>query len=518
MNWRCVRMVLTPLLFILATQAQAAIPATERDALLALYTATGGDLWHNHSNWNTATGTECSWYGVSCDAELTTVTGLILSANHLKGRLPTALNNLTGLTNSDLRYNAVFSDNQSLINFLDTSGPLGSLQDTQTLDADGIVFSNVTNNSFDVRWNPVAYMQAGGYRVYRAEQIDSETGSVMTDFVQVAEVTDKSITTTSQTDLVTCRQYFFKVVSYTAAHSETDSEVQSDGIRGPVTGTIPGFNADCKLIGSPYHDVFNLTSAGVSVNNITVVIAVAKNGSRTYEIIYPGEDISVGTIDGASGSDDINIVATNSITIAGDVAGGSILINGANISLSGGTSAYDYPVIISAGSFITTGEITAIDSIDASEGSSLIYGEGPLPLTSGLGIFDLTEDAVANTLVTAVNVQFLGHDEVADPVVYQISAGNDDGVFSIDSNSGEMTLVKPLDFEAVAQYVLDITASDSSASYVGTVTVNITDVVEAEATVPAGCSLHRGAAFDPIWLFMLLFVGVYRYSRSNRRR
>jgi len=70
--------------------ADAAIPATERAALIALYTNTDGDNWTGHSGWKTPPlaedgfsmpGTECTWYGVSCD--IAAVTGLDLAENQL---------------------------------------------------------------------------------------------------------------------------------------------------------------------------------------------------------------------------------------------------------------------------------------------------------------------------------------------------------------------------------------------------------------------------------------------------
>jgi subtilisin family serine protease len=62
-------------------------PATERLVLLNLYAATAGASWKNNSNWNGPPGTECSWYGVFCDAS-GHVTEIALSNNNLRGPLP----------------------------------------------------------------------------------------------------------------------------------------------------------------------------------------------------------------------------------------------------------------------------------------------------------------------------------------------------------------------------------------------------------------------------------------------
>ncbi len=188
--------------------------------------------------------------------------------------------------------------------------------DTQPLDAVASTFANVTNNSFEVSWTPVAYEQTGGYRVYMAEQIDSETGSNMTDFVQIAELGDKILTSTMVANLAPCRQYFIKVLSFTHAHEDNVNDTESDGVSGSIMGTIPGFSPECKLVGSPFHDIFKLSSGGDTVENIRVSIAVEDSGARAYEIIYPGADIIVGSINGAAGSDDITIVTENSIAVS----------------------------------------------------------------------------------------------------------------------------------------------------------------------------------------------------------
>lgn len=89
------------LLAVGTTATQAAIPPSERQALLDLYTSTNGDGWKTNTNWNGPPGTECTWYGVSCDAGQNTVTQIVLSddlnGNNLTGTLPASLKQLTNL-------------------------------------------------------------------------------------------------------------------------------------------------------------------------------------------------------------------------------------------------------------------------------------------------------------------------------------------------------------------------------------------------------------------------------------
>lgn len=81
---------------------EAAIPTSERDALVALYNATGGPSWTERQGWLGAAGTECTWRGVVCDQAGEHVVELQLWSNNLQGPLPSALSGLTRLQNAYL--------------------------------------------------------------------------------------------------------------------------------------------------------------------------------------------------------------------------------------------------------------------------------------------------------------------------------------------------------------------------------------------------------------------------------
>jgi len=77
--------------------AAASIPSSERAALIALYESTGGANWTNHRNWLGPAGTECNWYGITCDHSGKHVATISLPGNTLVGSLPRELGNLTYL-------------------------------------------------------------------------------------------------------------------------------------------------------------------------------------------------------------------------------------------------------------------------------------------------------------------------------------------------------------------------------------------------------------------------------------
>ena len=82
---------------LVCVSASAAIPDRERAALLAIYVATDGPNWSYNGGWNGAAGTECDWYGVTCDDPQTTVTSLDVSFTGLKGPIPPSISDLANL-------------------------------------------------------------------------------------------------------------------------------------------------------------------------------------------------------------------------------------------------------------------------------------------------------------------------------------------------------------------------------------------------------------------------------------
>ena len=85
-------------------KAQAAIPASERAVLDALYTQTNGANWSANFGWEGPVGTECAWLGITCTSVNDHVIGIDLSLNHLTGTLP-ALTALSSLQQIDVSYN-----------------------------------------------------------------------------------------------------------------------------------------------------------------------------------------------------------------------------------------------------------------------------------------------------------------------------------------------------------------------------------------------------------------------------
>jgi Leucine-rich repeat (LRR) protein len=101
------------LLALVTTFTHAAIPASERAVLLSLYSNTKGDAWTVNGNWGGAVGTECTWFGISCDSQLTHVIQIDLSQNNLVGSIP-PLSELPDLQSLSLSINELSGSIPSL--------------------------------------------------------------------------------------------------------------------------------------------------------------------------------------------------------------------------------------------------------------------------------------------------------------------------------------------------------------------------------------------------------------------
>jgi hypothetical protein len=115
-------------------------------------------------------------------------------------------------------------------------------------------------------------------------------------------------------------------------------------------------------------------------------------------------------------------------------------------------------------------DVTAVDDVPA--------------VDAGLR-FNLAENAAKSVSVGTVTA--IDGDPGTTFQNWTIVSGNGDGIFQINANTGEITVADNtnLDFEITASYTLGITVSDGiNTSPAQNVTINITDVGEAPATLP----------------------------------
>ncbi len=201
------------------------------------------------------------------------------------------------------------------------------------------------------------------------------------------------------------------------------------------------------------------------------------------------------TLDGASDaylarfdSNATSLVYATYLGGAGNELGEGIAVDGAdNMYIAGYTSSGDFDT--------TTG---AYDEVANGVDDAFVvkFDENSPPAINNAAT-SVNEDAINGTSVYNVNDVNTGNDtdEDGDAISYSITAGNTDGIFTINSSTGEITVLDNtnLDFETTNQYVLTVQATDGSLIDPADITIDVNDVNETPVINNATTSVNEDA-------------------------
>ncbi|MGH8123567.1 MAG: hypothetical protein ACREPT_12440 [Rudaea sp.] len=134
---------------LLSPLARAAIPASERQALLDFYNSAGGASWIYNLGWNSAAGTECGgvsgnpnpWFGLTCDSTDSHIIGIYLPQNQLIGSLPASLSALTQLQSFNVANNNYCGGSGSACSLGGSIPALTGMSQLQAFSIEGNTFS-----------------------------------------------------------------------------------------------------------------------------------------------------------------------------------------------------------------------------------------------------------------------------------------------------------------------------------------------------------------------------------------
>ncbi len=341
-----------------------AIPAKERAALIALYNNTKGDNWINNEGWKTPPlhtdgfalpGTEDNWNGITVKNDqvekidlvsnnlagtipaelgnLSSLNELGLNDNKLEGNIPAVLGNLGYLTYlalhsnklsgiiptnliylsllSDLNigYNALYTNDDTLRNFLISYDP--DWETTQTIAPSNLSAAAVSGSSIEVSWTPISYTaDPGGYRVYYS----AASGQNYTEF---GITTNKSISKMDVTGLNPGTTYYFVVKTRTDPHANNQNTVVSNYSR-EITITGPSTPPEITLNRTQLN--FGYVIGGSTPSPQTFRISNSGGGMLNWTVISWINRISVSPVSGI-GSGIVNVLMDPVGLNAGDFTG-----------------------------------------------------------------------------------------------------------------------------------------------------------------------------------------------------
>ena len=157
-------------------------------------------------------------------ADLPLLERLAVRSNRLSGTIPSELENLSTLQDgrSDFRYNALHSENATLIAFLNSKQDGGDWQSTQTIAPENLAVDSVGEHTAWLSWDAVSYQSdPGGYEVF-----SSPTGAGV--WTSHGWTESKADTTYPATGIDPGTTYDFAVVTYTDPHANNPNVVNSD--------------------------------------------------------------------------------------------------------------------------------------------------------------------------------------------------------------------------------------------------------------------------------------------------
>ncbi|XP_037070379.1 protein dachsous-like [Pollicipes pollicipes] len=293
----------------------------------------------------------------------------------------------------------------------------------------GAVVTAVTANDVDTH-PALTYSFAGGAARQDAFAIDRFTGQ---------------ITLVKPLDRETKQHYVLTVVASDTAHQAETSvriNVMDENDQRPVF-------TQSSYSGS----LLELTGAGMEVLRVTATDAdLGENARITYALITPTDDFYV--------APDTGVLYTN-----------------ATVRFDAGEPVRQLVVAARDGGRPSLGAAAAVrlrlEDINnhAPEFSRSVY-------KASIG-----EDAVPGEVVLRVSADDVDESRHNRNIDFSFARGNEDGVFQIASNTGEVILLRPVDRERRAQYVLEAVASDRGTparNSTAQLVIDITDVNDHE--------------------------------------
>ena len=317
---------------------------------------------------------------------------------------------------------------------------------------------------------------------------DSDSPSVSADGSRVVYRSDASNLVTGDTN--GHRDMF---VFDTASGETTLVSVASDGTQADADSWAPSVSGDGSLIAYTSY-ASNLVAGDTNGFEDVFVFDVGSGVTRRVSVASDGTQAKSGSYEPSVSADGSTVVYSSwaSHLVTGetnyaidvfvfDIASGETTL--LSVAPDGGQGNADSwaPSVSGDGSMVVyqsdASNLVAGDTNSVEDIFMTRINRGPDAMGFSVTV---AEDVAAGTVLGSVSGSDLDH----DPLTYEISAGNAANLFAIGSATGEVTVVKTLDYESASSHALTVIVSDGSLTDASTVTVTVTDVDETQPPLP----------------------------------
>ena len=189
------------------------VSTAERNILMDLYNSANGADWVDNTGWGGDAGTECQWYGITC------------ADDQVTGPLPDELMNLSNLASpsigpgSTFSWNALYTDDRDLEDFLNKLERFGDWTATQTIAPANLAADSISGNQVLVSWDPIPYTDDdGGYEVYY-NLAELKAGDGISPWILYGKTDDKTRDSLLVAGLAPLTSYQFRVQAFTEPHA-----------------------------------------------------------------------------------------------------------------------------------------------------------------------------------------------------------------------------------------------------------------------------------------------------------
>ncbi|MCW8956660.1 MAG: hypothetical protein OQL09_07240 [Gammaproteobacteria bacterium] len=251
-----------------------------------------------------------------------------LDANQFVGELPLNLQNIGNQSATlyiRLGWNAAFSNDQTLNDFINLHHLLSTYQPSQTMSPSGIWRLSKTTTSIELGWAAFDTTPStpGGYKILQGSSADGA-------FTEIADIPDRSITSTIIGDLIEGNEYWFKICSYTSSHLDNLKNLVVSEDSAAISKGVPIVIAGGDLTVNELTTV-NLSSTASDPDGISVSYSwnqlsgttVVLTGANTASASFIAPEVTT--------ADDVLVFKVTVTDAEGDIAFDEVQVNVNNV-------------------------------------------------------------------------------------------------------------------------------------------------------------------------------------------